>query len=190
MSEDRLLVSRVLKGEANAFSELVEKHQRLVSMMVGRLVRDTAEKEDLCQEIFMKVYDNLHRFNHRSQLSTWIARIAYLQAINRAKRDQRRRELPLPEELPELSELVYNPEQALDKRELAYYIGLLIGMLPAAYQTAVNLYYMQEFSLAEISSITGTPEGTLKSHLSRARDLLRKKMRKHFKNECDEEYGL
>ncbi|WP_316834376.1 RNA polymerase sigma factor [Pedobacter nutrimenti] len=183
MSEDRLLVSRVLKGEARAFRELVELHQRLVSSMVGRLVRNTAEQEDLCQEIFMKVYDNLHRFNFRSRLSTWIARIAYLQAINTAKRQQNRRELPLPEDLPELSAPEDNPEQALDKKELATYLGLLIGELPFSYQTAINLYYLQEFSLAEITTITGVPEGTLKSHLSRARGLLKEKIRKHFKIE-------
>lgn len=183
MGEDRLLVSRVLKGEARAFRELVETHQRLVSAMAGRLVRDTAGREDLCQEIFMKVYDNLHRFDFRSRLSTWIARIAYLQAINAVKRQQRSRELPLPEDLPEWSTPEDSPEQALDKKELAAYVNLLIGELPLPYQTALNLYHLQEFSLAEISAITGLPEGTLKSHLSRARALLKEKIRKHFKSE-------
>jgi RNA polymerase sigma-70 factor (ECF subfamily) len=183
MGEDRLLVSRLLKGEQRAFRELVETHQRLVSAMVGRLVRDAAEQEDLCQEIFMKVYNNLHRFNFQARLSTWIARIAYLQAINTAKRLQRSPQLPLSEDLPELIIQEDNPEQALNKKELAAYLNLLIGELPLPYQTALNLYHLQEFSLAEISIITGLPEGTLKSHLARARALLKEKIRRHFKSE-------
>ncbi|XHR96175.1 RNA polymerase sigma factor [Mucilaginibacter sp. UC70_90] len=183
MSEDRLLVSRVLKGEARAFRELVETHQRLVGAMVGRLVPDTAEREDLCQEIFMQVYDGLRRFDFRSRLSTWIARIAYLRAVNYVKRHRQGHELPLPEKLSELSVLEDDPEQALLQKELSAYIGLLIGRLPLPYQTAINLYYLQEFSLAEISQITGLREGTLKSHLSRACALLKEKIRKYLKND-------
>jgi RNA polymerase sigma factor (sigma-70 family) len=183
MSEDRLLVASIMKGEARAFRQLVETHQRLVNAMVGRLVRDRTEQEDICQEIFIQVYRNLHRFDFRSRLSTWIARIAYLQAINHVQRQRRSGQLPLSEELPELSTPELNPEQTLVKTELAAYVGLLIGHLPLPYQTAINLYYLQEFSLAEISQITGLPEGTLKSQLSRARALLRDKLQKHFKNE-------
>jgi RNA polymerase sigma factor (sigma-70 family) len=183
MSEDRLLVASIMKGEARAFRQLVETHQRLVHAMVGRLVHDGTEQEDLCQEIFIQVYRNIHRFDFRSRLSTWIARIAYLQAINYVQRQRRSGPPPLSDELAELSAPEHNPEQELVKTDLAAYINLLIGHLPPAYQTAINLYYLQEFSLPEISQITGLPEGTLKSQLSRARALLKEKLQKHFRNE-------
>src|SRR6187402_996775 len=86
MTDDRALVSRVLSGDMQAFRALIKKHERLVGHMIGRLVKQGEDREELCQDVFMKVYDKLGEFNFQSQLSTWIATIAYRHAVNHLRK--------------------------------------------------------------------------------------------------------
>src|SRR4051812_28786223 len=86
MTDDKALVSRVLSGDMTAFRALIKKHERLVSHMVGRLVKQEEDREELCQDVFMKVYDKLGEFAFQSQLSTWIATIAYRHGINHLRK--------------------------------------------------------------------------------------------------------
>ena len=82
MTEDRNLVSRVLGGETEAFRLLIKEHERLVAHMVGRLIKNREDHEEICQDVFLKVHDKLGAFTFQSRLSTWIATIAYRHAIN------------------------------------------------------------------------------------------------------------
>src|ERR1051325_7745578 len=82
MVDDRVLVSRVLAGDVQAFRALIKKHERLVAHMVGRLVKREEDREEICQDVFMKVYEKLGEFQFQSQLSTWVGTIAYRHAIN------------------------------------------------------------------------------------------------------------
>ena len=77
MSDTRSLINRILAGDRNAFRSIIEEHQRLVSHIVFRMVFNQKDREDLCQEIFVKVYTNLSGFHFGAKLSSWIAKIAY-----------------------------------------------------------------------------------------------------------------
>ncbi|MFV0591250.1 MAG: RNA polymerase sigma factor [Draconibacterium sp.] len=178
--EEGQLVQQVLSGNNNAFRFLVSKYQRLVVHVVGRIVQQQEELEDICQEVFIKVFKTLNKFRGDSKLSTWIATIAYNTAITHLRKKSRRGELSYNEEpmlIGKEADTALN-QQAIEKEEIKKHLLKLIETLPVHYRTVLTLYHLEEFSYREIVEITGMPEGTIKSYLNRARMILKGKMEK------------
>ena len=176
MTDDQALVSRVLKGDMQAFRSLIKKHERLVGHMVGRVVKQEEDREEICQDVFMKVYEKLSEFNFQSQLSTWIATIAYRHAINHL----RKKKIEIAE-FPE--EDIAIEDSDLEEHDLEQHLQKLIEMLPVQYKLLLTLYHLEQKNYAEIGEITGMPEGTVKNYLFRARQLLKEKAKKYLGNE-------
>lgn len=178
--EDSELVQQVINGNTNAFRFLVSKHQRLVLHVVGRIVQQQDQVEDVCQDVFIKVFKMLKSFRGESKLSTWIATIAYNTAITHLRKQKRRNELMYHEEPMLLAaEKGTGPNQKMvETEEARKYLLKLIESLPVHYRTVLTLYHLEEFSYREIVEITGMPEGTIKSYLNRARALLKGKIEK------------
>ena len=176
---DAELVQQILNGNSNAFRFLVAKHQRLVLHVVGRIVQRQEDIEDICQEVFMKVYSKIGKFRGESKLSTWIARIAYNTSISYLRKEDRD-ELSYDERpalvAGETDESTHR--QPLENVEVKKYLMLKIEELPVQYRTVLTLFHLEEFSYREIEEITGMPEGTIKSYLSRARKILKEKLEK------------
>jgi RNA polymerase sigma factor (sigma-70 family) len=179
MSDDPRIVAAVLERAPGAFERLVERHQNLVWHVVGRMVEPTEEVRELCQEVFLKVFQNLHQFRAESSLASWIGAIAF--AV--ASRHLRRRRLPMVDAdsmadsgQPPLLERVPDASDPLTELERedsqARVIAALMRMPPLP-RTLLSLYHLEELPIAEIARITDLPEGTIKSHLSRARLKLR-----------------
>ncbi len=178
--EDGQLVQQVINGNSNAFRFLVSKYQRLVVHVVGRIVQQQDEMEDICQEVFIKVFKTLGKFRGESKLSTWIATIACNTAITHLRKKSRRGELSYNEE-PKLIGMEADTglnQQVVEKEEIKKHLLKLIETLPVHYRTVLTLYHLEEFSYREIVDITGMPEGTIKSYLNRARMILKGKMEK------------
>ncbi len=178
--KDGELVQQVLNGNNNAFRFLVSKYQRLVLHVVGRMVGQQAEVEDICQEVFIKVFKTLKRFRGDSKLSTWIATIAYNTAITHIRKQKRRGEVSYNEQ-PALIGMEVDSglnQKIIEKEEAKKYLLQLIETLPVNYRTVLTLFHLEEFSYKEIEEITGMPEGTIKSYLSRARKILKGKIEK------------
>lgn len=178
--EDNELVHQVIGGNNNAFRFLVSKHQRLVLHVVGRIVQQQDQVEDVCQDVFIKVFKMLKSFRGDSKLSTWIASIAYNTAITHIRKQKRRNELSYSEQpLLLADEKDISPNQkVLEIEEAHRYLLKLIETLPVHYRTVLTLYHLEEFSYKEMVEITGMPEGTIKSYLNRARTLLKGKIEK------------
>ena len=175
---DAELVQQVLSGNENAFRFLVAKHERLVVHVVGRIVQSQDDVKDICQEVFIKVFRKLKRFRGDSRLSTWIATIAYNTSISYIRKQTRQPEhsydehpaLILGEQDTSLN------QKMVEKEEVKKYLLLLVEQLPVQYRTVLTLFHLEEFSYKEIEEITGMPEGTIKSYLSRARKILKEKL--------------
>ena len=183
--KDGELVQQVLGGNANAFRYLVSSYQRLVLHVVARIIQREDEVEDICQEVFIKVYKTLKHFRGDSRLSTWIATIAYNTSISHLHKIQRRGEVSYSTN-PRLVSNSADPtiaSQHMEKEEVKKYLLLLIETLPVHYRTVLTLYHLEEFSYREIVEITGMPEGTIKSYLNRARLLLKGKIEKLVRTE-------
>lgn len=114
-----------------------------------------SEIEDICQEVFIKVFKNLAGFGFQSKLSTWIARIAYLTAINHLKKCKKTGITIYPTDMGNFHFTNETPEQALTKQNTSAYTNLLIGKMPEQYRTVLTLYHLNEFSYLEIEQIKG-----------------------------------
>lgn len=174
---DTELVRQVLNGNNNAFRYLVAKHQRLVVHIVGRIVQQQEDVEDICQEVFIKVFEKLKKFRGESKLSTWIARIAFNTSISHIRKGKQNvhsfDEQPLLIAAEEDESL---NQKGIERDEAKKYLMQFIGNLPVQYRTVLTLFHLEEFSYKEIEEITEMPEGTIKSYLSRARTLLKEQL--------------
>ena len=181
---DAELVKQILDGNNNAFRYLVANYQRLVLHVVGRVVQRQEDVEDICQEVFIKVYKQLKRFRGESRLSTWIAKIAYNTSISHVR--VIRKNVHSYDEQPGLITAEKDNTQnhkIVEKEEAKKYLLELIKELPEHYRTVLTLFHLEEFSYKEIEEITEMPEGTIKSYLSRARKLLKGKLERIVEKE-------
>lgn len=178
---DKALVSRALEGDVKAFELLVRQNQKLVAHMVGRIIDRQEEREDICQEVFMKVYQHLGEFNFQSRLSTWIATIAYRNAINHVRKHKPRfYNIDNEAESLERFHAIALPENDYSDKDAEEQLMKLVEELPVQYKSVLTLYHLEEKNYAEIAEITGMPEGTVKNYLFRARHLLKEKATKYL----------
>lgn len=168
MFDEKEIVSRILKGELRAFELLVKQYEKLVFFVINRLVQGLEDKEDLCQDVFLKLHQQLPGFRFQSKLSTWIARIAYLTAVDHLKKRKLTTLQDHPEDLEQYHFTEDSPEAVLLRKDTSAYLNLLIERMPIQYRTILTLYHLNEFSCGEIAEIMTMPEGTVKSHLFRA----------------------
>lgn len=174
--EDAELITQILKGNMNAFTFLVNRYQKLVVHITGRLIQRQEELEDVCQDVFMKVYQNLGKYRYECKLSTWIATIAYNSSINYLRKFRKVVEFNMDDSTVLRNLADFNPND-YERTDLHQFIHEQIELLPVQYRTVLTLYHLDEFSYQEIEQITGMPEGTIKSYLFRAKALLKVKLK-------------
>ena len=173
---DTELINQILNGNRNAFTFLVNKYQKLVVHITGRLIQRQDELEDICQEVFLKVYQNLGKYRNECKLSTWIATIAYNTSINYLRKYKKGDEVD-PDNSAALRNLTDFKQAEYEREDLHRYIREQVELLPVQYRTVLTLYHLEEFSYPEIEQITGMPEGTIKSYLFRAKALIKEKLK-------------
>jgi RNA polymerase sigma-70 factor (ECF subfamily) len=182
MQGEQEIISRVLSGNLDAFKLLVKQHERLVTAMVKRVVGNEEDVEDISREVFIKVYKHLSHFKFESKLSIWITRIAYITALYHIRKVSGKASVNLDtNEIENLHRTIENPENILEKKNSSAYIQHQIDKLPLLYRTVLTLYHISELSYQEIETVTGMPEGTVKSYLFRARKMLKDKLKHYYK---------
>jgi RNA polymerase sigma-70 factor (ECF subfamily) len=177
LEQDQALVDAVLNGDAGAFERLVRLYQKLCWHVVYRMVKHPQDAQDLCQEAFLRVYRYLHQYRNESALKSWVAQVAY----SVAKRHLERKRIPLAEPSAEADAESpldrvsddFDLEAACIEGQAASQLHEAIDCLPPLQRTVLTLYHLEEMPIAEIASITGLAEGTIKSHLFRSRKQLR-----------------
>ncbi|HYI07444.1 MAG TPA: sigma-70 family RNA polymerase sigma factor [Thermoanaerobaculia bacterium] len=178
--DDRALVERILGGDRDRFGVLVTRYEKRVINYVYRITHRYEEAHDLAQEIFVKVYLALDRYDPKYQFSTWLFRIAQNSAID-ALRKKSIAEVPLArptEEEPagkerEFADGGVSPYRALKNKQLSAAIDVAVEKLPADYRELIQLRHFAELSYEEIASMKKLPLGTVKNKLFRARNLLK-----------------
>ena len=184
--DSRYLVKNTLAGNKKAFESIIEGHQRLVSHVVFRMIQNTADQEDICQDVFLKVYQNLRGFQFESKLSTWIAKIAYNACLSYLEKKR----VPLFDDLTSeektietVSDCSYRPDQVVEGKETSSVLRNEIEKMPVHYRTILTLYHLDQMSYSEIGETMELPEGTVKSHLFRARRLLKERLLAKYRRE-------
>ena len=185
---DQQLVARVLGGNTAAFGQVVQRTEGLVTQLVFKMIRHPADRPDIAQEVYLKVFKSLAGFKFQAKLSTWVGQITYNTCLHYLEKKQLvllDPAEPGPDDLSEegrrappalVASPDYDPETALFDRDLADILGAAIEQLPPLYRTLVSLYHQQELSYEEIAQITSLPDGTVKNYLFRARKLLKQQL--------------
>ena len=181
MDKEFDLVRKILDGDQRKFEQIIKIHERLVTHIVFRMVSDNVDREEICQEVFIKVYQNLSGFNFNAKLSTWIAKIAHNHCINYL----RKHKLDLLEDMShpdDNSEIQFteslhtksiSPDTESEQKDRIEIIKKEIEKLPEKYKIILTLYHIDELSYKDIGDVVDMPEGTIKSYLFRARKMLR-----------------
>lgn len=181
VTPDEELVRETLAGRQESYGELVERYQSRLVNYLYRIVRNSDEAHDLAQEVFVKVYQALDRFDPRFRFSTWIFRVAQNAAIDVVRR-RRHRMVPLgrqdeggEHDRPERELRADDPgaEVALLGRETAGQVQEAITRLPWEYRELILLRHYGELSYDEIAEAKRMPLGTVKNKLFRARQMLK-----------------
>jgi RNA polymerase sigma-70 factor (ECF subfamily) len=180
---------RAQRGDQEAFRTLVEQCQDKVFRLVIRVLHcDRSTAEDLAQEVFLRVYRGLNRFDGRAQFTTWLHTITMNVCISEYRKrhalKRGRRTLSLHPSVGGQQELAIDPPTpALGPGESAHHREFLgrvkeaVGELPDEFRDAVLLRDMQDLSYEQISEILGVPPGTVRSRIHRGRLILQEKLK-------------
>lgn len=177
-------IKQVLKGDQNAYAEIVELYKDKVFQLCFRMLGNRHEAEDMAQEAFIRAYVNIASFNINLKFSTWLYRIATNLCIDRIRKKKPdyyldaevsgTDGLTMYSQIPASTTL---PEDEVESIELQEIIQREITKLPEKYRSVIVLKYIEELSLNEISEILDMPLGTVKTRIHRGREALRHQLR-------------
>jgi RNA polymerase sigma-70 factor, ECF subfamily len=173
------------QGDQDAFAFLVQRHQRRVFTMVLRMLQDYDEASEITQEAFLAAWLGLPSFRGEARFPTWLYRIAYNCALKQLERRKRERSLQAAIEAEQILEEVNKQKQAEEILELRAWQAMVreqMEELPTKYRSVLILRHLQEMTYEEMADILTMPIGTIKTHLFRARNLLKERLYNAFSN--------
>jgi RNA polymerase sigma-70 factor, ECF subfamily len=183
------LILRCQAGDRQAFDELIGRYQRYVFNLIYQHLWNSEEIEDVAQEVFLRIFKFIRKYRGNASLESWIYKIVlnYCRTHIRRRSSWSRLLAPLPapaadddrsfEILDTLPDATYDPARTVEQRKLAQDILGAVHSLPAIYRNILIMREVNELSYEEIAEILGISIGTVKSRISRARDLVRQKVK-------------
>ena len=184
LNRQKALIEASIQGDAEAFRELIEPYQSTIFNLALRFLGDYNEALDLSQDVLLKIYLKLKTFHHKSSLLTWMYSLTINTARNKYHWWKRRKKdqtisfdtishMPIKNDTD-------SPEGTLLRRELREKIQAGINLLQFPYKNVLILRDIELLSYEEISQILQISQGTVKSRLSRARNILKNHLKKYL----------
>jgi len=169
MENEQLYIQQALQGNADAFAHIVYLHKDRVYGLALRMVRSRQDAEELAQDVFVKAFENLHKFKGGSQLATWLFKITYNAAISFMRKKQ-----PSTVELNEQvsSHSIGLQENAQAKEVQLAKLEQALAQLSEEDRSIVTLHYLNRQGVSDIAVITGFSRSNVKVRLHRARKKL------------------
>ena len=186
------LVAASKKGDQDSFALLVQHHQRRVFNLVYRMLQEYEEANEVTQETFLAAWKGLPSFRGDARFSTWLYRIAYNCALKQLEQRKRDRAIQIG---VQAEQIVANAtcEQQVDAQLEAHSRQAMVheqlDKLPAKYRIVLVLRHLQDMTYEEMAEILTTPIGTIKTHLFRARNLLKERLEMFDREQHSETRG-
>lgn len=175
VSSDEELVTEVLDGHPEAFELLMRRYNALVFRTARSVVRADSDAEDCAQHAWILAFDRLKQLEDRGGFSSWVARIAYREALRSARANRSRSGVPYDEleGEPELTMSVSDPERDAQRSQLRSRLEASVDALPAGLREAFVLCEVQQLSARETGELLGISEENARIRAHRARAALR-----------------
>lgn len=181
IQDEQAVINSAKNGNHQAFNQLVLEYQEQALMLAYRLLRNRQDAEDIVQNAFIKVWEELESFRGESKFSSWLYRIVYNLSLNKLKSRSLRYFLRIANEYDEeetdtidVADPNENPEQIFIQKERKERLEKAIKKLPAKQRSILIMRLEQGLSNAEIAEITAKSEGSVKANLSFALAKLKK----------------
>jgi RNA polymerase sigma-70 factor, ECF subfamily len=169
-SRDMVLTRRAQAGDAEAFSQLVTDYRTRIFTLVYSIVRHEDDACDLVQEVFLKAWQSIHRFENRSSVYTWLYRLAMNMTICSLRRKRLFEEIELSDNIPSL---LPGPSINCQRNEIREWVAAAVGRLSPKLRAVIELKELQGLQYQEIAETLNLPIGTVMSRLFSARKSLR-----------------
>lgn len=188
---DLALVRDAKEGDVVAFEELVRRHTRKMFHIALHITKSQEDAEEVVQDVFVKAFKNLDRFEERAQFSTWLTRIAINTALMKVRGRSRYRTVSLSQDAPNepdvASEQIVDwrpdPERLYSRNELKKMLIQALDSLPDHYRTIFVLRDIEGFSILETAELLDLSATAVKARLNRARLQLREQLNVHFQSD-------
>jgi RNA polymerase sigma-70 factor (ECF subfamily) len=182
---DQQLVERVQRGDKQAFGLLVSKYQRKLARLLSRMIRDSAEVEDVTQEAFIKAYRALPSFRGDSAFYTWLYRIGINTAKNYLVSQGRRAPTSTSVDADDAESMedgdllrhADTPERLMMTKQIGQTVNAAMDALPEELRTAIVLREIEGLSYEEIATVMDCPIGTVRSRIFRAREAISERLK-------------
>lgn len=170
--EDISIVKEINKGNVDAFAYIVRRYQTMIYSIVYKVTNNTAESQDITQEVFIKIFQSLSQFKSEAKFSTWVYRIAYNTTISllRQKKHQFYDIKDVSEDLPD--EDVSDAIDRIAKQERMQCLDMVIAKLSPDDAILITLFYMEEKSIQEVAEISNLSLANVKVRLHRIRKFM------------------
>ncbi|GAB5466433.1 MAG: sigma-70 family RNA polymerase sigma factor [Candidatus Kapaibacteriales bacterium] len=182
--EEKELLHRIQTGNDSAFDYFVNLHREMVYSLCLNMLKSQMDAKDIMQEVFLRVYKSIGKFDGKSSLKTWVYRICYNRCLDEIKKKSRFAKL---KEAFSYRAITFSKQSHTFERQL---ISEALGYLNVDDRALLTFYYLEELDLKEISDIMNINENTLKTRLFRARTKLKEIIETKYKNEIEDlRYG-
>ncbi|GAB4202097.1 MAG: RNA polymerase sigma factor SigM [Roseiflexaceae bacterium] len=180
VAQDAALLEQIARGDVAALEQLFLRYQAQVRAFALGITRDAETAEEVVQDVFYRLYSHAGTLDRTLPLMPWLYRVTANLSYNRA----RRRRL-WTEPFHALAERLFapawrSPEQLAEQHELQAMVRETLDQLAPNHRAVLILYYLEEYSVAEVAAILDIPEGTIKSRLHHARKLLKDRLLRRY----------
>ena len=172
--DDLQLIAASKGGDQDAFAQLVQRYQRRVFNLVYRMLQQYEEANETTQETFLAAWQGLPAFRGDARFATWLYRIAYNCSLKQL--EQRKRDKALQVALEAEQDNAKLADTEIDVRDRQALVREHLSHLPAKYRIVLILRHLQDMTYEEMAEILTMPIGTIKTHLFRARNLLKERL--------------
>jgi RNA polymerase sigma-70 factor (ECF subfamily) len=175
MQSDDVLMQRVRAGDEEAFAEIVDRYKNSLVNYVTHLVRSRDRAEEIAQDAFVRLFHKAAQYRDQQKLGPYLFRIATNLVVSGIRREKRWT-LLLPRLRAGTPQSAAAPDAELTSGEIRSQVSAALEKLPVHFRAPLVLFEMEEWSYEQIGAALGLRPGTVKSRISRARDLMRRQL--------------